>query len=316
VDEFGLIAKYFSPLTKGYAGAHNLTDDAAFITPVAGKVLTVTTDTLVEGVHFLPHTAPDLVARKALRVNLSDLASKGAKPFAVMLNSVFPRDFGSDWIGRFAAGLSQDLDAFDCCLIGGDTVASVGPLTIGITAFGWSDPACCPHRSGAKAQDDIWVSGTIGDGGLGLLAAQGKLPDPGGALQSRYDLPEPRIALGQAIAPWVSAAMDISDGLLQDLGHIGKASGLGAEVFVSLIPLSASYGHSGYGGLAALTMGDDYELLFTAPADHADQLLRLAQTANVDITRIGRMMVPMGIICRDQDGQDVTPLRRGWQHFS
>ena len=316
LDEFGLISQLFAPLSAGYAGACNLTDDAAFILPEPGKLLTVTTDTMVEGVHFLPQTSAGLVARKLVRVNLSDLAAKGAKPFAVLLNLAVPKSVSAPWLTDFAAGLRHDLTLYDVALIGGDTVAIPGPYCLGLTAFGWADAAHCPHRSGAKAGDEIWVSGTIGDGGAGLRAAQGKLTGPQAVyLKQHYDLPEPRLALGSKIAPLVTACMDVSDGLVQDLGHICQASGLAAELQMQDIPLSLAFKTSGFGVEDAITMGDDYELLFTAPPSHSDQLIHLAHMCKVDITRIGRMMDGAGVICRDPLGRDVTPQRRGWQHF-
>ena len=313
VDEFGLIARFFAPLSAGYAGAHGLTDDAAFIAPQDGKVLAVTTDTMVEGVHFLPHTPPALLARKLVRVNLSDLAAKAATPFAVTLNAALPSTVTDPWLTEFAQGLGQDLTQYGIALIGGDTVAIPGPLCLGLTAFGWADPVACPHRSGAKTGDDIWVSGTIGDGGAGLLAAQGQLSSA--ALRQRYDLPEPRLGLGIRLGGVVTAAMDVSDGLVQDLGHICRASQLGAELWIDRIPLSADFIASGMTALQAATCGDDYELLFTASPAAAPQLLAVAAASAVDISRVGRMMDGAGVICRDADGHDVTPTRTGWRHF-
>lgn len=316
LNEFGLIAQLFAPLAAGYAGAFGLTDDAAFITPEPGKLLTVTTDTMVEGVHFLPQTSGDLVARKLVRVNLSDLAAKGAKPFAILLNLAIPKSVAPAWLTDFAAGLQRDLALYGIALIGGDTVSIPGPCCLGLTAFGWADPAQCPHRSGAKPGDEIWVSGTIGDGGAGLRAAKGELTGPQAVyLKQRYDLPEPRLALGLGIAGLVSASMDISDGLVQDLGHIARTSGLAAEIQMAEIPLSLAFKTSGHGVEHAVGMGDDYELLFTASPARADELTRIARMCGVDITRIGRMMAGAGVLCRDGQGRDVTPKRTGWQHF-
>ncbi len=320
-DEFGLIAELFAPLSLGYPGALALTDDAAFIAPKPGKLLTVTTDTIVDGVHFLTGTAPDLVARKLVRVNLSDLAAKGAEPFAVMLNAALPKDIGWDWLQGFAAGLKQDFDEFGLSLIGGDTVSIPGPLCLGLTAFGWCDPAHSPHRSGAADGDDIWVSGTIGDGGAGLLVQQDKaFPDHieknSNFLKSRYDIPQPRVALGLAIAFSVSACMDVSDGLVQDLNHICQASGLGAQIELATIPVSVAFTAAGFSPLQAIGMGDDYELLFTARPQDANALLACARTCSVDITRIGRMISGQGVHCLDPQGREVIPEKAGWQHFS
>ena len=313
LDEFGLIAELFAPLSAGYGGAYSLTDDAAFITPEPGKVLVVTTDTMVEGVHFLPQTPADLVARKLVRVNLSDLAAKGAKPFAVLLNAAFSDRVDWDWATAFAAGLKQDFDEYGIALIGGDTVSTPGPVCLGMTAFGWGDPDRSPHRSGAGDGDDVWVSGTIGDGGAGLLAARGTITSE--YLKSRYDLPTPRLDLGAAIAPLATAAMDVSDGLVQDLGHIARASGLAALIDVDAVPLSKAAVAAGFGALQAMVAGDDYELLFTAGADKAAALTDAARSSGVDITRIGRMMAGSGVRCLDGQGRDVTPAVRGWRHF-
>ena len=312
-DEFSLIARYFAPLSKGYAGALALTDDAAFVMPEPGKVLVVSTDTIVEGVHFLPGTPAGSVAMKLARVSLSDLAAKGAKPFAALLNAVLPRARDAAWIVAFSDGLKQDFDRFGLALIGGDTVSTPGPLCLSLTVLGWADTGRTPHRSGALIDDDVWVSGAIGDGGAGLLVARG---GSGSAyLLDRYRHPQPRLALGAAIAGLVTAAMDVSDGLIQDLGHICKASGLGAEIAAGSIPLSPDFKQTGLSAVEAATMGDDYELLFTAAPDRADVLLAAAARSGVDITRIGRMIDGAGVRCLDALGNDVTPVRTGWRHF-
>ncbi len=312
-DEFSLIARYFAPLSQSFAGAMSLKDDAAFIAPEPGKVLVVTTDAIVSGVHFLPDTPADLVARKLVRVNLSDLSAKGAKPFAVLLNAVFPPSIDEAWVEAFSSGLKRDFDEFGLSLIGGDTVSTPGPLCLALTALGWAGIGLTPYRSVAKPGDDIWVSGTIGDGGAGLLAAQGKIVSD--VLKDRYQLPQPRVELGQAIAGLVNAAMDVSDGLIQDLGHICKASGLAAELTMETIPLSLAFRQTGLSVIDAASMGDDYELLFTASPEQADALLEQSLRCGVDIARIGRMIEGQGVRCRDAQGNDVTPRRKGWNHF-
>ena len=227
-----------------------------------------------------------------------------------------PHSISSSWLAQFAEGLRQDLSHFQVALIGGDTVSTPGPLSLGLTAFGWADPAHCPHRSGAKVGDDIWVSGTIGDGGAGLLAAQGRV---GGSEQieliRRYEIPEPRLALGLAVAPLATAAMDVSDGLLQDVGHLARQSGLQAEIELAAIPLSAAFKATGLTVLQAAAMGDDYEILFCAMAQNAAELQTLARSCAVDMTRIGRMIPGAGVRCLDQTGQEVIPQHLGWQHF-
>jgi thiamine-monophosphate kinase len=312
-DEFSLIARYFAPLSQSFAGAMSLSDDAAFVTPEPGKVLVVTTDAIVEGVHFLSNTPADLVARKLVRVNLSDLAAKGAKPFAVLFNAVFPKTLEESWIASFSAGLKQDFDQFGISLIGGDTVSTPGPLCLALTALGWATIGMTPHRSVAKAGDDIWVSGTIGDGGAGLLVAKGNFASD--YLRDRYQLPQPRVELGQAIAGLVNAAMDVSDGLIQDLGHICAASNLGAELLLDHIPLSQAYRETGLSVLDAASMGDDYELLFTASPHQSEAIQDQSLRCGIDIARIGRMIEGKGVCCHDAKGAIVTPTRTGWQHF-
>ena len=194
-DEFGLIAKLFAPLAASFPGALGLRDDAALIDGPAGSLWAVTTDALVAGVHFLADDPPDLVARKVIRVNLSDLAAMGARPVAILLAACFPVGVGDGWLERFAIGLKGDCETFSIALIGGDTVSTPGPICLGLTAFGWGDPAHSPHRSGAQAGDDIWVSGTIGDGGAGLQAARGAVNSD--FLKTRYELPTPRVGLGE-----------------------------------------------------------------------------------------------------------------------
>ena len=309
LDEFGLIDRLLAPLAAAYPGARGLTDDVAVITPPPGKVLVVTTDTMVEGVHFPAACAADLVARKLVRVNLSDLASKGAEPFGVTLNLALPPDTSPAWMDAFATGLGQDLAHFHMALLGGDTVSLPGPVCLGLTAFGWADPACVPARSGALAGDDIWVSGTIGDGGAGLRRLDHAW------LRHRYDLPQPRLALGRLIAPLATASMDVSDGLLQDLGHICRASHLGAEIRLQAVPLSPDFVQAGFTVTQAVGFGDDYEILFTAPPGQAPALQESARQSRVDITRIGRMIPGQGVTCLDDAGQKVAIARQGWQHF-
>ena len=221
--EFSRIARHFRPLAG--PGSLDLTDDAAVFAPPAGRELVMTADAMVESVHFLPGTEPSLIARKLLRVNLSDLASMGAVPFGYLITISVPRALGEDWFTGFAAGLALDQKAFKINLLGGDTTETPGPLTLSLTAIGHVAPGAAILRSGAQPGDDLWVTGTIGDGVLGLYAARGELSDPDGYLKGRYDLPTPR--LGLPIGGWARAAMDVSDGLFQDLGHICRASGVG-----------------------------------------------------------------------------------------
>ncbi|WP_312164381.1 thiamine-phosphate kinase [Phenylobacterium sp.] len=268
-DEFGQIARLYRPLTRGAPEAFDLLDDAAAIPSRPGFDLVITKDAMVEGVHFLAGEAPDLIARKLLRVNLSDLAAKGAEPYGYFLAVAWPRDF--DWPARqaFAAGLAADGEAFGLALLGGDTVSTPGPLTLSLTMLGWVPAGRMIRRAGARPGDLVMVSGTIGDGWLGLAAARGELPDPDGYLAGRYRLPSPRLDLREVLAAQASAAADVSDGLVADARHIARASGVRLRLELERLPLSdaARAWSNGAAGLAALASGgDDYEIVCTGPS--------------------------------------------------
>ncbi len=266
----------------------------------------MTADAMVEAVHFLPGTAPGLVARKLLRVNLSDLAAMGAVPLGYLLTVSVPRAFGEDWFAGFAAGLALDQAAFGITLLGGDTTQTPGPLTLSLTAIGHVAPGAAILRSGARPGDALWVTGTIGDGVLGLHAARGELADPDGYLRGRYDLPTPR--LGLPLAGWAHAAADVSDGLFQDLGHICRASGVAAVVEAARIPLSPQAVAAGARWReTAWIGGDDYELLLAAPED---------LPPGVAATRIGRFAPGQGVTVLGADGQALDIATRGWSHFA
>ncbi len=304
--EFDRIARHFRPLAG--AGSLGLTDDAAVFAPPPGRELVITADAMVEGVHFLPGTAPGLVARKLLRVNLSDLAAMAATPFGYLLTLSAPRTLDDAWFAGFAAGLKLDQEAYDITLLGGDTTETPGPLNLSLTAIGHVAPGAALLRSGARAGDWLWVTGTIGDGVLGLAAARGELADPGGSLQERYDLPTPR--LGLPLAGWARAAMDVSDGLFQDLGHICRASGVSAVVQAAAIPLSAPAASAGPEWRErAWVGGDDYELLLAAPAG-------VAPPAGVAATRIGEFGPGDGVRVIGPGGETLDLAGRGWSHFA
>ena len=226
--EFSLIARHFRPLAG--PGALDLSDDAALLTPPSGRQLVLTTDAMVAGVHFLPDDPPDLVGRKLLRVNLSDLAAKGAVPLNYLMTVSVPKDTPEAWYAGFAAGLARDQATYGVTLLGGDTTSTPGPISLSLTIIGHVAPGTAIHRFGAQAGDEIWVTGTIGDGALGLAAATGRLSDATGFLLDRYRLPQPRVGL--ELAGIASAGMDVSDGLVQDLGHICRASALAADITV------------------------------------------------------------------------------------
>jgi len=307
--EFALIARHFRPLAG--PGSLDLSDDAAVFAPPPGRDLVVAADAMVAGVHFLLDDPPDLVGRKLLRTNLSDLAAMGADPLGYLMTVSVPRDTPDDWFARFAAGLAQDQAEFGIVLLGGDTTATPGPVSLSLTVLGTVLPGQAVRRSGARPGDGLWVTGTIGDGALGLLAAQGKLADPDGSLAHRYRLPRPR--LGVARAGVVSAAMDVSDGLVQDVGHLCRASGCGVQIDAALLPLSDAARAAGEGYLPlCLTGGDDYELAMAVPEANAAKLA----TAGVMVTRIGRFVEgPPRVEVRHPDGLLMTLPSGGWSHF-
>lgn len=322
-DEFALIAELFAPLSVGAPGALGLGDDVARLDIPAGCEVVVTTDTLVAGVHFFADDPAALIACKLVRVNLSDLAAKGARPFAVLLAAAFPRGVDMTWLRAFAAGLGDDLGAGGIALIGGDTVATPGPLTLTLTAFGAVAPGQALLRRGAAVGDLIWVSGTIGDAALGLRVRRGELPglEPAAAafLRQRYLLPSPRLALGPALVGLASAAMDVSDGLVQDLGHLCRQSGVAARLEAARVPLSAParqvVGHDQSALACILGGGDDYEILFTAPPEHAEALHHLTRRIGVPLTEIGRIEAGQGVTVLDGDGRPLTLAAEGWRHF-
>jgi thiamine-monophosphate kinase len=311
--EFALIAKYFRPLAG--PGSLNLSDDAALLTPPPGRDLVLTADAMVAGVHFLPADPPDLIGRKLLRVNLSDLAAKGATPLGYLLTVSTPRGTPEDWFAGFTAGLARDQAEFGVTLLGGDTTSTPGPISLSLTIVGHVAPGMAVHRSGAADGDGIWVTGSIGDGALGLAVATGRLSDPTGFLLDRYRLPRPR--LGLAIGGVASAAMDISDGLIQDLGHICRASGLGAAIEAALVPLSAQARAAGETWLEnCLTGGDDYELLLAVPPAREAALLDAMDAAGVAATRIGAFHSgPPQVMVRTANGEPLALTKGGWSHF-
>lgn len=310
-DEFGEIARLFRPLTHGAAGAFDLLDDAAVLPQRAKHEIVVTKDALVEGVHFPAGEAPDLVARKLLRVNLSDLAAKAAEPFGCLLAVAWPHSFQPKDRERFAMGFSADLEAFGLDLMGGDTVSTPGPFTVSLTAFGWVPEGRMVRRAGAQPGDRILVSGTIGDGTLGLAAVRGEIDDLEGHLASRYRLPFPRLDLRDALRKFATAAADVSDGLVADARHIAAASGVQLILDLEQIPVSgaaASWLEAQPDLAAALitlaTGGDDYEVLCTAPAKGPKP---------AGFTVVGEVAAGDGVETRVA-GRIVDPGYGGWRH--
>ena len=317
LGEFERIGRFFRPLSAGTPGALDLSDDAALLAPQPGHVLVVTVDALVEGVHFRPEDPPDLVARKMLRVNLSDLAAMGADALGYVMTTALPRRCGEDWLAGFAAGLAADQAEFGVGLLGGDSVATPGPITLSLTAFGEVPAGQAIRRNGARPGDGLFVTGTIGDGALGLLALTGQLdfldPTHRAFLADRYQLPRPRSGVGPALRGLARAMLDVSDGLLGDLGHIAQTSGVAAEVERDRVPLSAA-------ARAAVTRdpalwdvvlggGDDYELLFAAGGAVPDVI------AGVPVTPIGRIVAGQRVRVLDGEGRSLTVAGTGYRHF-
>lgn len=323
LDEFSLIARHFAPLAAAHPGALGLTDDAALFDGPSGEQWAVTADALVAGVHFLPDDPPDLIARKLVRVNLSDLAAMGATSFAILLAACFPTGTEEGWLDRFASGLKADCAEFGIALIGGDTVATPGPLTLAVTALGRVAAGSALLRSNARSGDEIWVSGAIGDGAFGLAVAKGEaagLPGEAAAyLLDRYRRPQPRVQLGPALVGLAHAAMDVSDGLVGDCGHICRASGVGAVIELDRVPLSAAVLAAIAGGIGdigrAVTGGDDYELLFTLPPSAVPAMPGLARRLDLRLTRIGRIIEGSGVTVVDASAQPVTLSGGGYRHF-
>ena len=317
--EFALIARHFRRLAG--PGALDLADDAALLDPPAGRQLVLAADAMVAGVHFLPDDPPETIGRKLLRVNLSDLAAMGAAPLGYLMTTALPRDLPADWLGRFVDGLALDQAGFGLSVLGGDTVSTPGPISLSLTILGSVAPGTALRRGGARPGDELWVSGSIGDGALGLRVLQGQLPgDAAGHLADRYRLPRPRLGLGQALVGVAGAAMDVSDGLVQDLGHLCRAGGCGAWLRAADVPLSPAATALLAGDAALLplilTGGDDYELLFAAPPDAAGQVAAAAARAGVPVARIGGFVAgPPEVAVLATDGAPMALPRGGWSHF-
>lgn len=323
LGEFDLIARYFSPLAEGFPGALGLKDDTALLTVPPGQDLAVTTDTLVADVHFLSNDPPGLIAKKALRVNLSDLAAMGATPHAYTLNFTLPETPSDAWMDAFAAGLGEDQQEFGVHLAGGDTVASPGPLTLSITAFGHVPAGQALKRSGARPGERILATGTIGDGALGLLAATGTLDglsaEDTAYLINRYQVPQPRCGLGTALIGRASAAQDVSDGLIADLGHLTSASGVGARIEATQIPLSPAaqsvLEERPELQETLLTGGDDYELLLTVPVEDLTAVHKAAKASGTALSDIGEITSEKEINVLSARGETLSFEISGFRHF-
>lgn len=324
MGEFDLIDHYFKrPARRSPLGVG---DDCALLAPAAGMQLAVSSDMLVEGRHFLSTVDTARLGHKALAVNLSDLAACGAKPLAFTLALALPA-VDEAWLAGFSRGMFALADAHDCELVGGDTTR--GPLNICITVFGEVPAGAALLRSGARPGDELWVSGTLGDARLALEVFRGTLDLPAelfAMARMRMEQPTPRVALGLALRGIASAAADVSDGLLGDLGHILRASGVGATVDADAVtgcvgllahPGAASAGLSpALLRTCALSGGDDYELVFTAPADARAAVLQAGRDAQTPVTRIGRIETSTGLRIVDARGVPLDQAFSSFDHFS
>jgi thiamine-monophosphate kinase len=316
VSEFERIATLFAPLAAHAPEAANLLDDTAFIKPNTGETWVVTTDAISEGVHYLPNTPPALIARKLLRTNLSDLAAKGATPRFYTLNIMLSNTLDDLWLAGFVEGLRIDQERFGITLIGGDSIAVKGAhASFSITALGIvTEPQIPLKRSGAKTGDILCVSGSIGEAAVGLHLASGHTlttlnQEQSTYYQNRYELPEPRLVLGQALLGIATSCMDISDGLIQDADHIAKASGKELNIQLEKIPIATDIDLR-----KAVTHGDDYELLFTIPADNWEEAQARTALIGIKITQIGKVAEGQGVMVRDGSNNIVSFPHKGWKH--
>ncbi len=319
-----LIARFFGPIAT-HPGALGLSDDAAFVKPPPGCDLVLKADAIVGGVHFFPEDPAQAVASKALRVNLSDLASKGARPLGFLLSLAIPKDIRENWLSGFAEGLRGDAVLFDCPLFGGDTDRTPGPVTVSIAMFGTVPEGTMVRRAGAKHGDRVFVTGTIGDAALGVALRSGeaktwKLNDAQRQhLMSRYLLPQPRNALAEAVRNHASAAMDISDGLVGDFGKLCRASGVAADINIASVPVSDAAKNVVAGEAGALelvlTGGDDYEIICTVPNDKTANFRAAAKAAGVPVSEIGEIKTGEGAQFIDAAGKPLVFKRASFSHF-
>jgi len=321
--EFARIERLFAPLSDAPHGL-NLKDDVGLIPDLAGQGC-IAADMIVSGVHFLPDDPGDLIARKLVRVNVSDIVAKGARPRACLLTAAFNGDRDAEWIDAFAAGLAPDLSAYGLVLVGGDTVRTPGPDCFSMTMVGEAAPGGLVKRAGARPGDGLYVTGTIGDAGLGLKILLGDLGDVAlgqrTPLVDRYRLPNPRVGFGEHLAKFASAALDVSDGLVADAGHLAQASGGAIRIELDRVPISSSakrlVAKNEALRVSLLGLGDDYEILFAAPPDAAALIAEASGDSDTPVTRIGTVHKgPIGQVdVYDSQGGPVPLPRAGYQHF-
>ena len=325
LDEFDRIKKYFKPLASAERGSLDLLDDAAVLPIGSDSELVISTDALVEGIHYVGDEDASLIAQKSLRTNLSDMAAMGATPWAYTLSLILDplkKCSADQWLDSFVAGLQIDQNKYDVRLIGGDSVVGAGPTVISITIIGKLNNKGPLVRSGALQNDDIYVSGTIGDSAAGLQVIKGSLDfldlSDQIYLKNRYYLPQPRVALGLALVGLASAAMDVSDGLIQDMGHLCSASGLAAVINWPNVPLSPPVitllESKSISISAIINGGDDYELLFTAPSILRPDIEELSKKTEVPLTRIGYMTEGADVLLMDKENQLISLAGAGFKH--
>lgn len=312
--EFQFIHQYIKKLAG--KGALGLTDDAAVLSIEPEYELVLTADAMVENVHFFSNDAVDLIAQKLLRCNLSDLAGMGAEPVGYLLTVSLPKHcFNASWFEQFTSGLQRDQKLFNISLLGGDTTSNPHNIVLSLTAIGKVLKNKALRRNNAKVGDGIWVTGTIGDAALGLLALKKEINDPDYFLTQRYHLPQPRLGLN--LIDIASAGMDISDGLIQDLGHLTRESQVGAIIYADQLPLSKHAKKIGASYLeTCLTGGDDYELLLTIPKDKEQQAITQSQKAKIPLTKIGYCTEQQdSVICYDHNKVAMAFKNTGWSHI-
>lgn len=316
-SEFDLIARYFTrPAPAGMLGVG---DDCALFPVPPGMQIATSTDLLIQGRHFFPDVDPQALGHKALAVNLSDLAAMGAQPVGCVLGLALPQADDA-WLAAFARGFHDLADAHGCPLMGGDTTRSPHDLAISVTVFGAVAPARALRRDAARAGDEIWVSGALGAADVAYRLLDGQLPADAARLadaRRALEWPEPRVALGLALGGVAHAAIDISDGLLQDLGHVLAASGVGAQLRYGAMPVAAAVRGlpPAAAAQAVLGGGDAYELCFTAAPGDRDRVLAAAAGAGVPVTAVGHIDPCPGIVVLGADGQPMDGLPRGFDHF-
>ena len=315
-NEFDLIREYFAPLAKD-SGALGLQDDAALYSPTAGHELVLTTDTIIESIHYLPDTQPDKIAAKLFGVNVSDLAAKGATPKACLLNFAPHKNVSEDWIAAFAQQVEVALKTYHIQLLGGDTVAAPDKAMFSLTLMGEVATGGMIQRAGAKIGDDIFVTGTIGHGFIGLEDAKAGRLSP---CRDLFEHPQPPLDFALAAAPYMSAAVDVSDGLLADLGHVCDASVCGMQIDMTAIP----FADPAYEDLMTqLNGGDDYQLAFTAPSENHGKLKQFAADQSIQLTKIGHIINGSELVLQDSNGATLkilpggtsAVLKSGFSHF-